>query len=284
MIGRATRGVQSLQQRRYNSTVIRIRSPSFEDFKSNILKNQKDSEPVIITDKLSDWPAVSKWKDLRSLMNQYGDAMVPVEIGGSYAHNPEFTQDLMSFRDFINTFLLKDSESIQNFQNERGLNTLPKGYLAQHTLFQTVTLALPSSLTMISQIPQMASDIKIPEYVRAGGGMLMVNGWLGPAGTVSPLHKDPYHNLFAQVVGRKYMRLYPPSEMKKLYPFNNFSTLRNTSRVEDPENHDETRYPLFAEAKYVECTVEEGELLFVPKGWWHHVRSLDVSFSVSFWW
>lgn len=44
-----------------------------------------------------------------------------------------------------------------------------------------------------------------------------------------------------QVVGRKYMRLYPPSEMKKLYPFDNFSTLRNTSRVEDPENHDETR-------------------------------------------
>ncbi len=28
--------------------------------------------------------------------------------------------------------------------------------------------------------------------------------------------------------------------------------------------------------------VEPGELLFIPVGWWHAVRSLDVSMSLSF--
>ena len=27
-----------------------------------------------------------------------------------------------------------------------------------------------------------------------------------------------------------------------------------------------------------------GDMLYIPPKWWHHVRSLDVSFSVSFWW
>ena len=31
---------------------------------------------------------------------------------------------------------------------------------------------------------------------------VLVNAWLGPIGTVSPLHHDPYYNLLAQVSGK----------------------------------------------------------------------------------
>ena len=48
------------------------------------------------------------------------------------------------------------------------------------------------------------------------------------------------------------------------------------------------QFPRFAEAcengRYMEAVLQPGECLYIPRGWWHYVRSLDVSASVSFWW
>ena len=44
------------------------------------------------------------------------------------------------------------------------------------------------------------------------------NIWMGPGGTKSPLHNDPYENIFAQVVGYKYFRLFPPKMTEMVYP------------------------------------------------------------------
>jgi lysine-specific demethylase 8 len=56
----------------------------------------------------------------------------------------------------------------------------------------------------------------------------------------------------------------------------------NTSQV-DLDNPDLSRFPLFASAEYSECVLRAGEMLYIPYKWWHYVRSLEVSFSVSFW-
>jgi ribosomal protein L16 Arg81 hydroxylase len=53
----------------------------------------------------------------------------------------------------------------------------------------------------------------------------------GPAGTVTPLHYDPTHNLLVQVVGRKYVRLMAPQESERVYPHHRAGRVGNAAQV-----------------------------------------------------
>lgn len=85
-----------------------------------------------------------------------------------------------------------------------------------------------------------------------------------------------------QVVGRKYIRLYAPSTSASVYPHTQ-GMLTNTSRV-DLDKVDQEEFPLFATAQFTECVLEAGDMLYIPPRWWHYVKALSRSFSVSFWW
>lgn len=52
----------------------------------------------------------------------------------------------------------------------------------------------------------------------------------------------------------------------------------------DLDDIDETKFPKVRDLEFVDCILEEGEMLYIPPKWWHYVRSLTTSFSVSFWW
>lgn len=63
---------------------------------------------------------------------------------------------------------------------------VPVGYLAQHPLFE--------------QVPELKQFVVTPDYCYVGEeGVVEVNAWLGPEGTVSPTHQDPHHNFLCQV-------------------------------------------------------------------------------------
>ncbi|KAF7152300.1 hypothetical protein RHSIM_Rhsim01G0189600 [Rhododendron simsii] len=135
----------------------------------------------------------------------------------------------------------------------------------------------------ILQIEELRKDILIPDYCFTGGGELKsLNAWFGPAGTVTPLHHDPHHNILAQVVGRKYVRLYRATLSEELYPYNE-SMLKNSSQV-DLDSMDVNKFPKVHDLEFMDCILEEGEMLYIPPKWWHYVRSLTKSLSVSFWW
>jgi hypothetical protein len=91
--------------------------------------------------------------------------------------------------------------------------------------------------------------------------------WLGPAGTVTPLHCDYDDNLFAQVWGTKRIFLAPPHHDAYLYPKEANAILSGSPF--DPEAPDFDRYPLARKAALVECIVAPGEMLYVPAGWYH---------------
>lgn len=50
------------------------------------------------------------------------------------------------------------------------------------------------------------------------------------------------------------------------------------------ENPDLATFPDFSKASYQECVLRPRDVLFIPQQHWHYVRSLELSFSVSFWW
>ncbi|PKA47316.1 F-box protein [Apostasia shenzhenica] len=211
--------------------------------------------PVIISGYIDHWPARIKWKDIGYLKRIAGDRTVPVEVGRNYLAL-DWKQELITFSQFL--------ERIKS--NDKHANLT---YLAQHPLFD--------------QIEELRNDIMIPDYCYAGGGELQsLNAWFGPTGTVTPLHHDPLHNMFAQVVGKKYVRLYPPSASQNLYPHSE-SMLRNSSQV-DLDNFNEIQFPRAVDLDFMDCILDEGELLYIPPKWWHYVKSLSTSFSVSFWW
>lgn len=258
--------------------------------------------PLVIQDIVNYWPATELWSNPQYLYRRtlHGQRLVPVELGRSYT-DTDWSQKIMPFSEFLTDHLLRpDPDQI--------------GYLAQHDLFDQVPALVQDTITpdlCYAEPPDTVPDnipVKQPKVDQP-----IRNAWLGPAGTISPLHTDPYHNILCQVVGQKYVRLYSPQETPRLYPRGIDEagvSLENTSHVDvsvarklypsaqrngnadlvgpGQESNDELAafeelYPLFKGARYLECVLEAGECLYIPVGWWHYVESLEVSFNVSYW-
>jgi len=105
--------------------------------------------------------------------------------------------------------------------------------------------------------------------------------WIGPAGTVTPLHCDYDDNIFAQVWGSKRIFLAPPHHDAFIYPREANPILFGSPF--DPEAPDYERYPLARQASMIEVIVNPGDMLYVPAGWYHQVRALSFSLSSNRW-
>jgi hypothetical protein len=105
--------------------------------------------------------------------------------------------------------------------------------------------------------------------------------WIGPAGTVTPLHSDYDDNIFAQIWGTKRIFLAPPHHHEFLYTKEANPILFGSPF--DPEAPDFERFPLARQANLVECIVNPGDMLYVPAGWYHQVHALTFSLSSNRW-
>ncbi|KAH9857620.1 hypothetical protein C2E23DRAFT_805067 [Lenzites betulinus] len=284
---------------------VRDQPPSLASFASCLSR-----EPFILRGYLADWPALNEhpWDSLEYLRSVAGPGrVVPVEVGSDY-RNDDWSQTMMPWDVFL--------DSLQPMTSNDPRQTL---YLAQHSLFK--------------QLPALQRDIYIPDFVYAAMNppdnypqytppnneeQLVLNAWLGPAGTVSPAHTDPFFNLYAQVVGRKTIWLAPPEASPYMYPYpppsqvprtshsgnedqprnpatnHESPSMSNTTRVDvlipssanEEISRSRSEFPAFWEhvvPQAMSVTLEPGDLLFFPPGWWHAMRSEETSFSVSMW-
>jgi hypothetical protein len=212
--------------------------------------------PVHVVGGMRGCAASTRWT-LDHLRRGKGDVAVPVkEWDGS---SIKVGRELL--RDYIDA--LKAHERDETAPRPAYLHDIP------------LTSLLPDAEVDLSAFPR--------DYFPAWYGAQWTNFaqlFLGPSGSVTPLHFDCLltHNLFFQLIGAKRFTLIPHEQLSYCYPYN-----WRWCAV-DVEAPDLERHPLYRHATPVEVVVEPGDVLYMPPGTLHHVRSLDCALSFNVDW
>jgi ribosomal protein L16 Arg81 hydroxylase len=211
--------------------------------------------PVVLTDVCDRWPARKRWTP-EYLLGVLGDEKIEVmadrESDPQYEINSNSHKKTMRFSKYIRHML--DAETSNDLY-----------VVANNHLLESQAAA------------PLWKDFRLERrYLKPFKDRQQAFLWYGPAGTVTPLHHDTLNVLFTQIVGEKQITLISPLETHCVY-----NDMAVYSKV-DPLSPDLDRYPMFASVRRFDVPVGSGDALFIPAGWWHHVRSLSRSASVSF--
>lgn len=199
-----------------------LHRPTYEEFLGHL------GAPFLIASAMTRWPALTKWQCPGYLAAAAGHRLVPIEIGSDYLAQG-WAQKIVPLGVFL----------------EMGLREGQAVYMAQYDL--------------LAAVPRLQSDLDDLDYADLINPEASVqrNLWIGASGSFTPMHADPYHNLFCQIVGSKRIRL---------------------SSAEQPRAGGPA-----AGAIAFDCMLEPGQMLFIPKGWWHEVTGYSFNVSLSHW-
>ena len=220
-----------------------------EDFLHGYIKQNR---PLVMTRMMDMWPAKDKWTfEFFSQLSLEGE--VHLEDGNIMQEDTRYHK--ASFREFLARLLDAPDTDAGTRQP----------YLSVFKIF--------------SAFPQLEGDVDF-SILNRYKMKHTVSGWIGPAGTVTGYHIDWGDNILAQLSGRKRLLLVAPSQTRYMYKSRKFDQGTTLSQV-DADRPDLDRFPLYAKATPIEVILHPGQMLFIPRGWWHQVRSLDKSISVS---
>jgi hypothetical protein len=216
------------------------------------------NRPVILTGEMTDWPALARWTP-DYLKTAIGGRVI--EFQGGRAASERFERDKEAHRREAPFGVFMD----QILRQDAGNGTYLTAYNSRRNA--GALSVLNDDLGFLERF--------LDRQAASPNGMM----WIGPAGTFTPLHHDLTNNLIAQIVGRKRIKLAPAAEIGKLY--NDQHVFSEIPDLDDPDL-DLTRYPRLATLRLYDVLLEPGEILFVPLGWWHQVRSLDFSVTITY--
>ena len=222
----------------------------------------RPGRPIILRGLLNDWPALAKWS-FEYLREQADDICANVILvepdrndagGGGYLESVTATSmPLSQYLDLASS----ETTGRRYYLANQALDALLPGLVRD-------TRSMPYASRALCRLTRSKTRV-----------------WIAPSGSVTPLHFDLLDNLVGQITGRKRFVLFRPEQARLLYcpsdlaqPF--YSPI-------DLERPDLERFPLFAQATSIECTLEPGELLYLPRRWFHFVRSLQPSISLNVW-
>uniref|UniRef100_U3EFH4 HSPB1-associated protein 1 n=1 Tax=Callithrix jacchus TaxID=9483 RepID=U3EFH4_CALJA len=140
-------------------------------------------------------------------------------------------------------------------------------------------------LSLFEDKTDIFQDVKWSDFGFPGRNGQESTLWIGSLGAHTTCHLDSYGcNLVFQVQGRKRWHLFPPEDTPFLYPtripYEESSVFSKINVV----NPDLKRFPQFQKAQRHMVTLNPGQVLFVPRHWWHYVESIDpVTVSINSW-
>ncbi len=213
------------------------------------------SRPLVLTDVAKDWPALKHWSP-HYLKDHFGhlDLQLQAQPSADPKHEPSkpSAQRLVRLSVFVDQVLAGGAPS--NYQ------------LAAHS----EALRRPDFAPLLKDIGELhpiCNRAELPQHA---------SFWFGPGGTVTPLQHDTQMLMHTQIVGRKRWRFISPLDTHRLY---NYFGAYSPIDLDAPDFY---RFPAFRDVKVLEVIAEPGDTVFLPLGWWHQVKSLDVSLSFSY--
>ena len=241
-----------------------------ETFRAEVLPM---NAPVVLRGLCSDWPSAGAARESDEGVAGYLKAMnkgAPVEF---MTAPPEVRGE----------FFYGDTLKTRNFQKARA--TLG-GVLDR--LLALVSEPSPSAI----YIQSTPTDACLPAFTSQNVMPLLPDTvrprvWIGNAVRIQT-HYDLSDNIAVVVAGKRRFILFPPDQLPNLYvgPFE--QTLAGSPvSLADIEAPDFDRFPrlLAALEAGLIAELEPGDAIFIPYGWWHHVRSLSaLNVLVNYWW
>lgn len=214
------------------------------------------NRPVVIRNLSHDWPAYKKWNwDYFKML--VGEKLVPLYNNTkSDAYTPiNAADDYKTFGEYIDM-----------------ISKGPAGW--RIFLFN-----------IFDHAPQLTNDFTWPEHLMKGYVKKYPMLFTGGSTSITHMHFDidMSHILHTQFLGRKRVLMFPFGEQHKLYrkPYE-VLCLPDFSHYNEKEGMpDYEKFPALKLAKGVETTLEHGDTLFMPSGYWHHMEYLDSGFAMS---
>lgn len=225
-----------------------VDSISKEDFRQKYLIPRK---PVVIKNMARSWPAFHKWT-MDYMKETVGDVEVPLYDSSKADPSAPINSSAakMKFTDYIDLISEKPTD-LRIF------------------LFDP-----------IKQAPKLLEDYISPKDLMGGFLDKYPNMFFGGKGSETFLHFDidMAHIFHTHFNGRKHILLFDNKWKERLYkiPFATYA-------LEDYDiaNPDFEKFPALQGVEGIECYLEHGDTLFMPTGWWHYMKYLDGSFSIS---
>lgn len=221
---------------------------SKEDFEKNYLNARR---PLIIKNMSKNWPAYEKW-NLDYMKTVVGDRTVPLYDSAKADPSKPINASAaeMKFADYI--------ELIKNTPTDLRI-----------FLFDP-----------IKQAPKLLEDYRAPKDLMGGFLDSYPNMFFGGKGSVTFLHYDIdlAHIFHTHFNGRKHVILFENKWKERLYQIPYATYALEDYDVEKP-NFD--KFPALRGVKGIEAFLEHGDTLFMPTGYWHWMKYLDGSFSIS---